>query len=217
MKTKITRFSDQVWDLFTEVPGWPDAPRNWRVRRALPLVVPFVAVLALVGWNTIVRNPRLVAERSAHQSLTALEDEIASLRMTSSDQAAAELTSRAETAQLQLLKEPQQAASVVTSLKKGVESHRWKGEFHVGELVVDDTQPDAAARQVSAVPVRVKLTSVSGNSQAFYDLLAVLKQLSAMGKRIDLTRLAIRADEQGRYAAELNLRLACLVPHEKTP
>ena len=43
------------------------------------------------------------------------------------------------------------------------------------------------------------------------------EQVHASGKRIDLTRLAIRADEQGRQTAEMNLEIAYLLPDEKTP
>jgi len=62
---------------------------------------------------------------------------------------------------------------------------------------------------------RARLVPVKGNPAAFASLLGVFDQISAANKRIDLTRLGVRADEPGKLEVELNLRIACRVPREK--
>jgi hypothetical protein len=57
---------------------------------------------------------------------------------------------------------------------------------------------------------------VVGNPAPFSTLLGVFNQISLGNKRIDLTRLGVRADEPGKLEVELNLRIACRAPHEKT-
>ena len=80
MKTKFITFGLACWHFLTEVPGWPDAPKWMRWRRALPLLVPCVAILLLLLWNVALRDPQIRAERAAHQPLFSLEEEIADLR-----------------------------------------------------------------------------------------------------------------------------------------
>ena len=63
--------------------------------------------------------------------------------------------------------------------------------------------------------VKGRLAPLPGGVASFASLLAFFDHLSAGNKRIDLTRLAIRADEQGRHAVEFNLRLVHLTLHEK--
>ena len=213
MKTKLLNFAKVCWLLFTEVPGWPDAPRWLRLRRALPFLLPCTAMVLLAGWNATVRNPAIRAERTAHQPLLALEEENAALRMSCSEQQAGELATRSAAVGRVLLEEPAELGPLLHTLKKEASDRHWEANFKAGETS-DETPPDDT--QVIFLPVRGKLVSPAGNPGSFSALLALLERVSSAEKRIDLTRLAFRADEQGRYAVEVNLRLACRRTHEKT-
>jgi hypothetical protein len=213
LKTKLKNFGLASWHLLTEVPGWPDAPRWMRWRRALPIIIPCAAILLLVIWNATFRDPHIRAERAVHQPLFSLEEEIATLRLNCSEQHAAELATKSAAVADLLLGSPAELGPLLQTFKKEAVSRNWEGNFQAGDASAET--PDADA-QVIFLPVRGKLASPAGNPGSFPALLALLERYSSTGKRIDLTRLAIRADEQGRYAVELNLRLACRRPHEKT-
>lgn len=212
MKTKIVSFALLCWGMLTEVPGWPDAPRWMRWRRALPIVLPCVGALLLLGWNTAIRNPRMQAVRAAHQPLFALEEEIAALGMSSSEQQAQELSAKSAEVAQWLLNDPAELGPLLNTFKKEGGSLQWDATFQAADTSGETPEPDA---QVSFLPVRGRLVSTRDNSSPFPSLITLLERFSATGKRIDLTRLAIRADEQGRYTAELNLRLVCRRVHEK--
>lgn len=213
MKTKIIHLGLICWHFLTEVPGWPDAPKWMRWRRALPIILPCTSILALVIWNASFRAPQIRAERAAHQPLFSLEEEIASLRLNCSEQQATELAAKSAAVADLLLGSPAELGPLLQTFKKEALSRNWEGSFQAGDASAEMTDADA---QVVFLPVRGKLASPAGNPGSFPALLALLERYSSTGKRIDLTRLAIRADEQGRYAVELNLRLACRRPHEKT-
>jgi len=213
LKTKFITFGLACWHFLTEVPGWPDAPKWMRWRRALPLLVPCVAILLLLLWNVALRDPQIRAERAAHQPLFSLEEEIADLRLKCSDQQATELADKATTVADLLLGAPTELGPLLQTFKKEAISRKWEASFLAGDASAENPAADA---QVIFLPARGKLLSQTGNPGSFSALLALLERYSSTGKRIDLTRLVIRADEQGRYAVELNLRLACRRPHEKT-
>jgi hypothetical protein len=213
LKTKLISFGHACWQLFTEVPGWPDAPRWMRVRRVLPLIIPCTAMLLLAGWNLAVWEPHIRAERAAHQPLMALEEEIATLRLSCSQQQAEELAARSAGVAKLLLGGPAELGPLFLNWKKEAMDRHWESAFQAGDASAEAPAADA---QVFFLPVRGKLTSPAGNPGAYSALIALLERFSSAEKRIDLTRLAIRADEQGRYAVELNLRLACPRNHEKT-
>ena len=213
MKTKLINFGLVCWHLLTEVPGWPDAPQWMRWRRALPIIIPCLTILLVVVWNTAVRDPHIRAERAAHQPLFSLEEEIAALRLSCSEQQATELAAKSAAVADLLLRSPADLGPLLQTFKKEATKRNWEASFQAGDTSAET--PDAAA-QVIFLPVRGKLASAAGNPGSFQSLLALLDGYSSTGKRIDLTRLAIRADEQGRYAVELNLRLACRRIHEKT-
>ncbi len=214
MKTKLVSFGHDCWEMLTEVPGWPDAPRQVRLRRALPIFIPCAVLLLLLTWNKFVRDPHLQGERAVHQTLLAQEKEIDALRLSVSEQRAGELSARAVQVEQQILKDPKALGPVLDGLKKQAAELHWDGSFLPSDLSTGTAAPDT---QLAFIPVRAKLTSVATNLEAFSALIAILDQFSRSEKRIDLTRLAIRADEQGRYTAELNLRLVARSAHEKTP
>ena len=200
--------------MLTEVPGWPDAPRQVRLRRALPILIPSAAILLLLAWNGVVRDPHILSERATHQALLTQEKEIDALRLGVSEQRAGELSARAAQIERQLLKGPQELAPILEAFKKQAAERHWAGSFQASDLSTGSPVPNA---EITFIPVRAKLTASASNPGAFSDLIALLDYVSSAEKRIDLTRLGIRADEQGRYTAELNLRLVSRSPNEKTP
>ena len=201
--------------MLTEIPGWPDAPKKVRVRRSLPILVPCVVILLLLVWNKTVRDPSMRNERASHQALLDQDKEIDALRMSISEQEAAELAAKSAKAERQILKDPAEVAPILKKFKDlAVEKH-WEGSFQPSDLSTG-TAPDSDAQLVFSF-ARAKLASPPENPQAFSSLLALIDQFSAADKRIDLTRLDIRADEQGRYLAELNFRFVRRASHEKTP
>lgn len=200
--------------MLTEVPGWPDAPRQVRLRRALPILLPCVAILFLLTWNSVVRNPGIARERALHQALVAQEKEIDLLRVNCSEQQAEELSARAAKVAKLLLDDPQDLVPLLDHLQKQAADRHWNGTFRA-----TDVSPDAPATDSPLIflQARGKLTSSPGNSDAFPSLLGLFEQFSVAEKRIDLTRLGIRADEQGRHTVEFTLRLMTRRPHAKTP
>lgn len=212
MKNNL-KFLEGFWRILTEVPGWPDAPRKLRIRRLIPIAVPLVAMALLTLWNLAWNQPRIQAERTAHQPLLALEQEVADLQLAVTDSRATEVATRAiETGRI-LLQEPKQLFPILETLKNNARANAWVATFH--QITGSPTAPPIEA-QMCFIPVRGKLAPAAGNTLPFPSLLAYLEQLSTAAKWIDLTRLTLRADEQGRLSAEVNLRVASRVSHEKT-
>lgn len=212
MRTKIVTLANDCWQALTEVPGWPDAPTRVRFRRVLPLLIPCVVMLLLSMWNKGVRDPHRQNEKISQQALLAQDNEIETLRLTSSDRQADEVAARAAQVARLILNEPQELEAILQGLKKEAADRHWDGTFQASDLSISAATPD---KQLIFLPARAKLTSGPGNADAYSGLLVLLERVSASGKRIDLTRLAIRADEKGRYMVELNLRLIGRSPHEK--
>lgn len=214
MKTKLLNLGRNGWHMLTDVPGWPDAPRRVRIRRTLPLVIPCLAILLLLGWNTLVRDPRIERERFSRRALLAQHHEIESLKLSCSEQQAAELSVQAEKTAKLVLNDAKELGPVLQDLKKEAADRHWDGNFIASDPTGAEVSP---ATQLVFLPARAKLSSAAGNTDAFLALLALFERFSTSEKRIDLTRMGIRADEQGRYTVELNLRLVARSPHEKTP
>ena len=101
---------------------------------------------------------------------------------------------------------------MLQTLKQEAAARRWEGNFQSADLSTGTPSGDG---QLTFFPVRAKLSATAGDVEAFSSLLTLFEQFSAAEKRIDLTRVGIRADEQGRYTAELNLRLVGRTPNEK--
>ena len=213
MKNKLRPFLRSVWLLLTEVPGWSDAPLAVRLRRTVPIVLPSAGIAAVLTWNFAWQAPQIRAQRDSHAPLLALEAEIESLQLDSSEQQAVELAAQAEEASRLLLSSPTELAPLLGALKKEATDRGWDASFHPGEPVTETT---GTVARISYQPVRVKLTRTAGPTESYVSLLALLERFSTSGKRIDLMRLAIRADENRWQSVEANLRLACLPLHEKT-
>jgi hypothetical protein len=204
----------QLWLMLTDVPGWPDAPLWARLRRASPVLLPCLGMLALAVWHFGIHAPRVRAELQAVQPLLALEAEIASLQLAGSEQQVADLAERAEIASRLLFDSNEDVAPFLRSLKKEAADRGFDATFIRSE---DPGEPPPAEAVIAFVPVRGRLTPLAANTDPFGTLLALLERLNTTGKRIDLMRLSIRADEQKWQAIEMNFRLVAPVVHEKTP
>ena len=214
MKTKFKEWLGTYLLVLTEVPGWPDAPVSARARRALPVLIPCVGMLLLLGWNLAVQAPRVRAQQVALRPLVSLESEISTLRLAFSEQQVREVAERAAGASRLLLDSAAELPEFLRALKQEAAGRGWDAGFFAADA------PDITPLEgmlITYLPVRGKLVPVSGNPDAFASLLGLLERFSSSGKRIDLIRLAIRADERRWHLVEMNFHLACAVTNEKTP
>jgi hypothetical protein len=214
LKTKPILALKNGWLMLTEVPGWPDAPAWARLRRASPVLVPCLGMLLLAVWNFGFHAPRVRVENEAVLPLVALEDEVAMLQLASSEQQVAELAERAAIATRLLFESREEVAAFLRSLKKEAADRGFDATFVSSE---GSGEPSSEGALISYVPVRGKLVPLPGNSEPFGPLLALLERLTTAGKRIDLMRLSVRADDQKWQAVEMNFRLVSPIVHEKNP
>jgi hypothetical protein len=214
LKNKLHRFLRNVWRLLTEVPGWDDAPPAVRLRRTLPIVLPCAGIAAVLTWSLGWQAPQIRAEREAHAPQIAIEAEIESLQLAYSEQQTVELAERAAQAERLLLATPSDLAPYLRTLKKEAADRGWEVAFFPAEPVTEAAETGAL---LTYQPVRVKFAPVAGHAEVYASLLALLERFSTSGRRIDLMRLAIRADENRWQTVEANLRLAYPILHAKIP
>ncbi|MFT3780831.1 MAG: hypothetical protein QM790_02375 [Nibricoccus sp.] len=214
MKNKFKALVNPLWQILTDVPGWPDAPRKLRIKRLLPIALPVVVTLTILLWNLAWRAPQIRSVRTAHQPFIALEQEVADLRLTMSEQQATETAARAVAAGQVLLAQPNQLPSTLDRLRDLAPNFGWSAVF---TPTTPPTPPSPAEAHMYFLPVKGKLSPSIENSQPFASLLAFLEKMTATDRWVDLTRLSLRADEQGKRSVELFLRIGCRVPDEKTP
>jgi hypothetical protein len=209
LKNKFLSLGLAGWHILTEVPGWPDAPRQLRLRRLLPVVIPVAAMLLLFLWNEVWIHPRIQSARTAFQPLLALEQEVAEMRLAGSDDKATEAAARAAEAGRMLLSEPKQIIPVLNEFTRAALANGWVATFQALPAPAASHAVDTPMQFVSA---RGKLVPSASNAQAFASLLILLGQFSPANRSVDLTRLSIRADEQGRQTVEIFLRVGCRIP-----
>lgn len=214
MKDKLKAVLRTPWLLLTEVPGWVDAPFSARLGRAFPIVFPAGATGFLILWSFVWQAPHIRATREALAPLTSLAQETTTLQIAYSEQQTVDLAERASIASRLMLGRPADLGPFLSSLNKEAVARGWESQLQAGDLSGEAT---VAGGVIAYLPVRGKLTPANGNTETFPSLLAVLERFSTSGKRIDLMRLSIRADENRWQSVEVNLRLACPVAHEKTP
>lgn len=205
MKTRLVGWAGAGWRSLTEVPGWPDAPVAMRLRRTLPLVIPSVVVLLLLCWSALYHAPRAKQQQAELMPLLELEAEISSLKMISSEEQVAELAERAASAQQLLLQSPDELPEILQTLKQAAAERGWEATFvaaDAGGIV------PAEGALIGYLPVRGKLVPMTTNQDVFGSFNRLMERFSAPGKRIDLIRLSVRADEHRWQLVELNFRLA---------
>ena len=215
MKTEVTRPLKLLWQAFSEVPGWPDAPLPARLRRLWPLVVPLAACIVIVVWVHGVREPFRVSVRAARAELQWLEQENEALRATLSEQTATEVNRQAAEARASLLDGPPALEARLATFAPQARARGWEASSQVYGLA-EDTGPNPAAQPFAFIPARVRLEPRPGNPDRFNSLLEVLGTLAALPGRVEMTRVAVRSDAEGIPFVEVNLRAACRPPDEKT-
>lgn len=208
MKNKLIAILRTPWLLLTEVPGWVDAPFSARLARAAPIILPATAACAVLLWNLSWLAPQVRSTREALAPLSALAQEITTLQLVYSEQQTLDLAARASVVARSLLNGPADLPSFTSSLKKEAAARGWEANLQPGDL---SGEPAVAGGMISYLPVRGKLAPIEGNLETFSSLLSVLERFSTSGKRIELMRLSIRADENRWQSVEVNLRLACPV------
>jgi len=214
LKTRLLRLFVRIWDVLSEVPGWPDAPVDVRLRRVAPMLAAVIGCLALTAWKYGWRHPEIEQVRSSHAYLLDLEQEVAALRLAFSEQQATTMSARAEAAAAALLDSPDDVAELLRQVREQIRTLGWDATFQAYDSVTDDDGVTAGAG-VRFSAARAHLVPLADNPAPFQSLLGVFDQFSGLPKRIDLTRLGIRADEAGTLEVDLNLRVACRAAHEE--
>jgi hypothetical protein len=189
----------QAWSFLTAVPGRPAASRAAQLRRAAPLLLPALVFGALLGWKWGIEAPRLRAERALNQPLVNLEREVAALQWR---RPPGQTPGAIQAAALRaaLPSTPAGLASLLGSWRAEADARGWEAVF--GPPMVPSAGPDLP---VVFVSVRAGLQPAAGNPHPWSSLVGLLGAFSDPESRIEVTRLAIRADEQGRYAVETRL------------
>lgn len=214
MKNNPLDYLKSGWRVLTEVPGWPDAPLRARFSRSLPILLPVLAIVAIVSWKVGYFTPQAVAEKAQLEPMLSLESEISSLQMMSSLQQLAELNERKAAAARLLVSSSKDLPPLLQELKATAKKAHWDATFQIAELADEPVGTDPL--QISYLPVRAKFKPQADNEERFVSLLALLEQFSSSVKRIDLTRVSIRADESRWQAVEVNFRLISPLLDEKT-
>ncbi len=213
MNTRLKTVGHEAWDFLTVIPGWPDAGRIARTFYVLPLVVPFLALLGLLAWNRLIREPQVNQVRAVCQQALQLEDEVAALRLAWSEDQAAESAAASALLTAGLLRDPADLAAQIATMQTAATALGWSATIVAND---PDNEPPNADGLVHR-SVRGRLVPAADNPAAFASLLALLEQLPPPGKHGSLTRLTVRADDQGRLAVEFGARYAARPPDAKTP
>jgi hypothetical protein len=179
-----------------------------------PLVVPFVGLLGLAGWDRFVREPELLQVRAICQPALQLEEEIAALRLQWSEGQANEAAAAARGLAAGLLHGPADLAAQLDAMRAAAAARGWVATVHAND---PDGESSSAAPGLAHRSVRGRLVPAAGNPAAFASLLSLLEQLPPRGKHAGLTRLTVRADEQGRLTVEFGARYGALPPDAQTP
>jgi hypothetical protein len=170
-------------------------------------------MLLVLVWNLAFHAPRVREQRGQLRPLVGLESQISTLRLAYSEQQVGEIAARTSTATRLLLDSPSELLPLLQSLKKEAADRGWEASFFPAGAT--DASP-AEGAVLNYLPVRGRMTPLRGNTDSFNSFMHWLERFSSSGKRIDLIRLAVRADERQWQLVELNFRLATL-SNEKTP
>ena len=214
MKTRAIGAVRHIWQFLTVIPGWPDAGRVARTFYVLPLAVPFLVLLLLWSWNRCVRLPDMRAVHEGSQPAVQLEAEVAELRATWPETAAAESAAATARCVQAAIRNPADMEAQLAAMRASAAAQGWVAVFHASDA---ELQPSTTTAPVVFQPVRGRLTPAAGNQAGFASLLVLLDRLMPADKRGGIVRLAVHGDEQGHITAELGVRFAALPPDEKTP
>jgi hypothetical protein len=212
LKIDLPRLIHRGWSLLTEVPDWPGAPVSARIGRALPIALPVAAMLALAAWTIAVSDRAYNGARAGRQPLLELESEVAALGQTCTNRGAYDLRERASETARSLMGGQKDLDKVLEGAKRTAAIQGWDAAFQAGNGRVDS---ESKGSSVAFLTAKGTLHPAPGNKHPWETLLLLLDKVSAPGQPIDLTRLAIRADEEGRCSVDVVLRVAYIVANEK--
>ena len=181
--------------------------------RVLRLFLP-LALLAGAAWHFGFYQSQRTAQQRETAPLRQLESDVASLAAETSEPRLKELNAAAAKASGLLLESKDNLPGTLRELKQLAHQKGWEASF----IPAEDEIGPVSNVGIQFLPVRAKLKVRAENTAAYPSLLALLEEFSSFPKRIDLTRLTIRADDNRWQSVELTLRLAASsASNAKTP
>jgi hypothetical protein len=214
LPTSLTRLAKFLERALFEVPGWPDAPRFVRFRRAFPILLPAALALLLLAGSELIHKPHMNSVRKSHARLLTMEGELEGLRLAWSDQRAEEVQERADAISKRLLPSTRDAENFMEGFGSECAELGWEIRFQVYDVPAADFASSAA---VVFAPALARLTAVEGNKAPLETLIKLVDRLGNAGPRVDLTRLSVTVNELDSPFVEMNLRIACAAKDEKAP
>lgn len=212
MKTELPRPLLKVWHMFTEVPGWPDAPARVRVWRLFPLALPCFMVAGLLCWRWFVHETEVARTRAYFGDVIALQDELSALRLACSEQEAADLALAAAQARTLLAGGPDAAVARLEALRAASATLGWDLRFQTFDVDGGDGSVNDGVRFLPAVG---KLDPAIPAPDALANLVRITELVFRDPIRMDLVRLQIRATDTGPGSVEMGLRIGTSVAHEE--
>ena len=179
MQTKIRAAFRALWQFLTVIPGWPDARPLGRTVYALPLLLPVAALLVLLAWTQFIRGPQIRAARASHQTVLALESEIAALRLECSDEQAVQSAAATARATQRLIQSPEEFAAQLVAMQAAASASGWVATLHASDPGSDPTGNGTALEYRT---IRGRLVPIAGNPAAFATLLKLLERLPPPAK-----------------------------------
>lgn len=214
MRTSLNRLGKLLGGALFEVPGWPDAPKSVRFRRALPILLPAALVLVLGAGSVLVHKPHMNSVRRSHADLLQMESQLEGLRMVWSDQYAEELEAEARAISNHLLPTVRAAENFLAGVGAQSDQLGWEFRFQVYET---PTAPTDGSSSIAFAPALVRLKAREDNQTPLSTFLRVVELLEGSNSHVDLTRLAVTVGDLDQPTVEMNLRMACAVKDEKSP
>lgn len=201
-----------LWRVVSEVPGWPDAPLRARIGRILPIAVPCFLAIGAAVWIWSVRGHERKQLQADHFEWLALENDVAELSLTWSEQAVHEYAALAEKAAQRLAGSAEEVRADIELIRGAIRTAGWDASFQIYEPVWES---EVAKGLIMFTPAMVRLQPLPETTAKFRSLLTALETVTTFEKRIDVTRLAVRLNDRDIPEVELNLRFAT-APNDET-
>jgi hypothetical protein len=200
-----------AWRWLIGVPDRPRASAGERFLRAAPIAAPVLAVAVLAFWRMGIVDPAERAARAAQAPLLALNAQNDILGLACSDRTASELLTEAEQARRSLAASPQAIDPALATFRGLAAANGWSADLQPARPAEDSNQHPG---QIGWMEATATLRPNAGNTHPWTSLLPFLDALSKSAQQLVLTRLVVRADEQGRYLVETRIRIPYLFINE---
>jgi hypothetical protein len=212
LKNRITAATHDAWQALTAVPGQPLASGKVRFRHAVPILGPCLLLLVLGSWRVGVLDRHVEKGRRDGAPWVALDAEVASLGVQYSEMEARDLKVKSDLVARTLFAGQAEVDAAMDRVRHEARANGWDAQFQPVDWGAAVQAQDSLVSRLNA---RGALRPLRGNSAQWASLLVLLKQFSGPDKQIGLTRLVVRADEEGRYFVEVTLALTCRPNDEK--